>query len=360
MLTRILIALLALALAAAGGAWGYAAWSQVPTAAPAAAAAVAKPAEPSDGVHFTYAYIPPKNPALMAPYERARRQDLLRQLPEIKAIDGMFLLPRPLRYVTAECQSVDAFYAPATGEVVLCYETMQVLLNQAETVAEASKLGPDFPQQYLMANLRFILLHETGHALIDLFDLPITGREEDAVDQLATTLMQKFSSVEETPHQVSENLRMAGNWLLARAQGQYHVDAYADEHALGEQRYFNLQCLIYGSNPARFLSVVTEGDLPEARARRCPQEWERVNRSWLRLLLPHAAPKYRMTEEQARRFFEQKEKARLTHAPAPYLSAGSSATTPAADSPDAGEVAAPDVPASSAAAAPAETPAQSP
>lgn len=355
MLTRILIALLALALAAAGGAWGYATWSQVSAAAPAPVAT--KPAEPSDGVRFEYAYVAPKNPALMGPYERARNQDLLRKLPEIQAIDGMFLLPRPLRYVTAECQSIDAFYSPATGEVVLCYETMQVLLNQAETVAEASKLGPEFPQQYLMANLRFIMLHETGHALIDMFDLPITGREEDAVDQLATTLMQKFSSVEETPHQVSENLRMAGNWLLARAQGQYHIDAYADEHALGEQRYFNLQCLIYGSNPARFLGIVTDGDLPEARARRCPQEWERVNRSWLRLLLAHAAPKYRMTEEQAKEYFEQKEKARLQHAPAPYLSAGAAPTSPPREEPEAAQADAPEslsVPGSEAAAVPGD------
>ena len=28
--------------------------------------------------------------------------------------------------------------------------------------------------------------HELGHALIDAWDLPITGREEDAADQLPT------------------------------------------------------------------------------------------------------------------------------------------------------------------------------
>lgn len=31
--------------------------------------------------------------------------------------------------------------------------------------------------------LLWIFLHETGHALADLLDLPLTGREEDAVDQ---------------------------------------------------------------------------------------------------------------------------------------------------------------------------------
>src|SRR5690606_4146412 len=34
------------------------------------------------------------------------------------------------------------------------------------------------------ASLEFILYHEAGHALVRRLDLPITGREEDAVDQL--------------------------------------------------------------------------------------------------------------------------------------------------------------------------------
>ena len=93
----------------------------------------------------------------------------------------------------------------------------------------------------------------------------------------------------------------------------------ADEHALGEQRYFNLQCLIYGSNPSRYLTIVTEGDLPEARAKSCPAEARRLDRAWLRLLLPHVAPKYEMTEEKAYRLFEQREKERNRNADAPYV-----------------------------------------
>lgn len=328
---KILIALSSLALGAVGGVWGYSAWSQKhrppPAAviAPQAAVATVRVAPPAPetakagGARFNYEYVAPRNAELMPLYQRVREDDLLRKLPEIHAIDGLLMLPKPLRYITAECKDVNAFYSPGTGEVVLCYETIQVLLKQGETVAETSQLGAAFPQQYLLANLRFIVLHETGHALIDLLGLPITGREEDAVDQLATTLMQKFAGVDESPQQVVENLRMAGTWFLARSQGQYNLDAYADEHSLGEQRYFNLQCLIYGSNPARFLSIVTDGDLPEARAKRCPDEARRVSTSWLRLLLPHVAPKFEMTEEKANRFFEQKERARARNAESAYV-----------------------------------------
>lgn len=273
----------------------------------------------ADGVHFAYEYVKPKNPELEPFYKLASDGDFLRQLPEIKAIDGLLMLPRPIKFVMAECGEPNAFYMPERGEVVMCYETMKVLLERGQQLAKDQDLGDAYAQKYLAANLRFILLHETGHALIDLLDIPITGREEDAVDQLATTLMQRFAGVNESSRQVSENLRMASNWFLARSTGAYNLDAYADEHALGEQRYFNLQCLVYGSNPARYLGIVTEGDLPEARAKTCPAEARRVDKAWLRLLLPHVAPKYEMTEEKANRLFEQRERERNRNAELPYV-----------------------------------------
>jgi hypothetical protein len=272
-----------------------------------------------DGVHFGYEYVKPKNPELEPFYKLAHEGDLLHHLPEIQAIDGLLMLPRPIKFVMAECREPNAFYMPERSEVVMCYETMQVLLERGQKLAKEQDLGDDYPQQYLAANLRFILLHETGHALIDMLEIPITGREEDAVDQLATTLMQRFAGMNESSRQVSDNLRMASNWFLARSTGQYNLDAYADEHALGEQRYFNLQCLVYGSNPARYVGIVTEGDLPEARAKTCPAEARRVNKSWLRLLLPHVAPKYEMTEEKANRLFEQRERERNRNAEVPYV-----------------------------------------
>lgn len=343
--------MLAFALGVAAGALGQALWSHSRTAAiataprsagasvdPAAAAAVveavadATPPPPGvvrppahadhkpGGVHFTYEYVAPRSAALQPIYQRVRDGDLLRQLPEIQAIDGVFMLPRPLHYVTAECREASAFYSPERDEVVACYETMQVLYERGrELAAGDASLGADYARRYLLANLRFILLHETGHALIELLDIPVTGREEDAVDQLATTLMQRFAGRDESSAQVTENLRMAANWFLARSTGQYNLDAYADAHALGEQRYFNLQCLLYGSDPARYVAIVTNGDLPPARSRGCPEEARRAGRAWLRLLLPHVAPRYGMTEDQANRYFEQQARERERNAREPYV-----------------------------------------
>jgi len=69
----------------------------------------------------------------------------------------------------------------------------------------------------------------------------------------------------------------------------------------------------------RLVGIVTEGDLPEARAKTCPAEARRVSKAWLRLLIPHVAPKYEMTEEKANRLFEQRERERNRNAEVPYV-----------------------------------------
>jgi hypothetical protein len=254
---------------------------------------------------FEYAYTPPVSPGLQEIYRRVRDADLWRQLPEVQAIDGMFALPRRLRFVTAECGEFGAFYRPDEAEVVLCYETLRTLYEQGQAHRQALGLGEDHPLRYLRANVRFIVLHETGHALVDLLDLPVTGRQEDAVDQLAAILMLRFAGLDETPEEVIDNLGLAANWMLSHSTGAYSLDAYADEHALGEQRYFNLQCLIYGTDPDGFADMVDAGDLTAARAAGCPRETRRVSRAWVRLLLPHLAPGYEAYGIEAARYLQR-------------------------------------------------------
>src|SRR6185295_2240523 len=49
-----------------------------------------------------------------------------------------------------------------------------------------------------IAAMVFVFYHELGHALIDIYDLPVTGREEDAVDQLATVMLLETWDGEES------------------------------------------------------------------------------------------------------------------------------------------------------------------
>jgi hypothetical protein len=257
------------------------------------------------GPAFEFAYTPPVSPGLKAIYKRVLDADLWRQVPELQAIDGMFALPRRLRFVTAECGEFGAFYHPQEAEVVLCYETLRTLYERGQAHQKALGLGDDHPLHYVRANVRFIVLHETGHALVDLLDLPVTGRQEDAVDQLAAILMLRFAGLDESPEEVAGNLRLAANWMLSDSTGAYDLDAYADEHALGEQRFFNLQCLVYGTDPDAYAGMVAAGQLTAARAAGCAREMRSASRAWVRLLVPYLAPGYEAYGVEAARFLQR-------------------------------------------------------
>jgi hypothetical protein len=141
------------------------------------------------------------------------------------------------------------------------------------------------------------MIHEIGHAMVDILDLPITGGEEDAVDQLAAVVLLSSEDEADTVAVIdaayTKLLRADSNAAnqanLTPAQRKWYEEnpPYADEHSLDEQRFYNTVCLAYGSNTELFADFVTEGVLPKARAARCPFEWRRISRSWTRLLAPY-------------------------------------------------------------------------
>jgi hypothetical protein len=44
--------------------------------------------------------------------------------------------------------------------------------------------------------------------------------------------------------------------------------------------------MVYGSNPTKYQYIVSQGYLPKARAVRCPSEYEKTARAWVKLLEP--------------------------------------------------------------------------
>ena len=190
----------------------------------------------------------------------------------------------------------------------MCYEMVEHLVTIASRLAKGAHLADDFQARFVLANLRFMMLHELGHALIDMLDIPSTGREEDAADQLAGSIMLLNKTREETAEQVADNLNMAAVFFqIGSGSGSAAPDrsAFADEHSLGEQRYYNLLCLVYGSDPARYLRLVTDGGLTVERAERCPEESRRITHAWAKLLVPHLAPRYQLSDDEATRYSER-------------------------------------------------------
>lgn len=241
---------------------------------------------------FVLRYDAPTHASSVPIHARVVELDLLARVPELQVVDRLLVLPAPITVRAADCAGDATMYLPKTREIEVCYALLGVLWARGERLAhDAGDTQADaFAQRYVWANLRFILAHEVGHALIEELDLPVTGRIEDAVDQFASLLMQQVVVAGETEDDVAWNLRMAAVDLLTGSRGHYPLEAYADVHALGEQRYFNLQCLLYGTDPQRFAGLVAGGDLPADRAQTCPGETRRAADAWWRLLQPWMDP----------------------------------------------------------------------
>jgi len=76
-------------------------------------------------------------------------------------------------------------------------------------------------------------------------------------------------------------------WFQLQAQGAQNKTPFWDEHAFDGQRFYNILCLIYGSDPTKYADFVTSGNLPKDPAQRCPQEYGKINHAWEKLLQPH-------------------------------------------------------------------------
>lgn len=145
----------------------------------------------------------------------------------------------------------------------------------------------DEVELFIVGNTAFTLYHEFGHALVDELGLPVLGREEDAVDNLATLVM--IPDEEDDDTQVDLIFAAAEGWLLSHNHNSDDDLPFWDEHGLDLQRFYAIVCMTYGSDPDTFQEMAESAELPADRRDRCPTEFERTAASWLKVLEPHFA-----------------------------------------------------------------------
>lgn len=156
-------------------------------------------------------------------------------------------------------------------------------------VGDRLRTATDLPagerEEVVAGVVEHTLYHELGHALVHLLDLPLSQREEDAVDTLATILM--VESFEEGEHAALD--AMEDFLALDALEGDDEAPDYFSEHGMDIERYESGVCLAYGSNPAANRERETE--LGAARARQCVDDWSRERSRWLQRLLPLLNPR---------------------------------------------------------------------
>jgi hypothetical protein len=263
--------------------------AQIETKAPAPSAkvdpwAVEAPAAPkvelkglgsAQTTGFTVTY----NPSKVAGHEQMRAALAEHHVFETVAqgLNNTVRVPKVVPIQLVDCNTINAFYDPNNHRIIVCYE----LLDYFTQVFKPTAKNDDELGNAVIGATLFSFYHETGHGLIHLLDLPAVGREEDSVDQLATLTLISMGD---------EGVAMAESgayWFQLQAQHGQHDTPFWDEHGFDGQRFYNIMCLIYGSNPDKYAKFVSSGTLPKERAARCPEEYAKIDKAWEKLLSPY-------------------------------------------------------------------------
>jgi hypothetical protein len=223
-------------------------------------------------------YVPPENPAYQQIYTELKQRGSLENLQKVLS---PIRLPRKLRISLAECDGeADAFYEDAA--ITICYEFVDELVKNKPQETTSSGIAPI---DTVIGPMFEVALHEFAHALFDMLELPVFGREEDAADQVAAYTLLQFGE--------SEARRLIAGTAYAYRMDEKKIDPcrsmedYANEHGTPAQRFFNVLCIAYGADTKLFGDIVSKGYLPQTRAEYCDEEYEQVQDAVELLIIPH-------------------------------------------------------------------------
>lgn len=170
-------------------------------------------------------------------------------------------------------------YDPETRTIEFPYEFIGEIYTTFDD-AEYADNDEDLTASTSEAAL-FIVFHELAHALIDVDELTVVGKEEDAADALGVVMAVEL--VDDGVMAVS-----AADLFGASAVDPSETELvdYMDSHSMDLQRFYTIRCLVYGADTKQFADAVESVDLDEDRQLGCAEEYDLAADSWLRLLEP--------------------------------------------------------------------------
>ena len=210
--------------------------------------------------------------------ERIKRTKILEAIAQ--DINGYLALPEDLYITFDECQSSNAFYDEHSKKVTICYEMVVYLYELFKTKTQ----NPAQLREMVINTTLFIFYHEMGHALIDLMDLPVTGKEEDTVDNFSVFLLADGSR----KGSVAVLDGAIAFYLMGESEQNIPLKNLPlwDEHSLDHQRFYHIICMLYGSNPTQNQALVRRKMLPLSMTNRCLEDYQKTKKGWLKVLEP--------------------------------------------------------------------------
>jgi len=231
-------------------------------------------------------YVPPENPDHQYLVEALKAHGALEMM---QKLFSPFRLPADLTIKTRGCSGmVNAWYAVEESgpTVTVCYEYVDNIMKHAPMETTPDGISRE---DAICGQFQFVIAHEMGHALFDLFRIPVFGREEDAADQFATYFMLHLGT--RSPRTYIGGAAYAYQEYLKNHEEDPKIvvplKAFASNHGAPQERFFNLICIAYGAQPKVFADAVEKGLLPQSRARGCAYEFRTLKYAVHHEIGPH-------------------------------------------------------------------------
>lgn len=197
----------------------------------------------------------------------------------VSSFNKQYKLPFPVFILFQKINAINAYYDPSEKRILFGLEMVEIIYNSLSTIYRGQELIDATTDAVV-----YMLFHEIGHAMIDIYHIPITGKEEAAADNFATYLFStgndRVERIALNGAQIFFNLSVNKDYISKMEM--------AGEHLLDAQRAYTIMSLLYGKDQVQYQYLVTSGILPKdfRGQEMCIYEYRQLVNSWSRILSP--------------------------------------------------------------------------
>lgn len=200
-------------------------------------------------------------------------------------INSTLLLKKNLGIGFESCGEANAYFDPSRRAIIYCFEYIDLIIKTAKEDHQVTSMPREASAKVIDGVVASIFLHELGHAIFAINQVPITGREEDVADQFATWYSLNFVDQSLTPT-ITPSIwfwsQLAKGSAIATMSDAKRKAFMSDEHSWNEQRTANVACLALGLDPQRWGKAAEMAELSQHRAERCQGEYVQLENAMRR------------------------------------------------------------------------------